>query len=143
MTTGAPDTAQDREEIAVPGLLEPISHYANAVRFGNMLFISGLTPHDEAGKLVGENDAAAQTDQILRNMQKALMAAGASFADVLKVTVFLTDLSDRVRINPVRQKYFGSARPASSLFGVTGLALPGMKVEIEAIAGIPAGHRQA
>ena len=143
MTNGAPDTAQEREEIAVPGLLEPISHYANAVRFGNMLFISGLTPHDEAGKLVGENDAAAQTDQILRNMQKVLTAAGASFADVLKVTVFLTDLSDRVRINPVRQRHFGSARPASSLFGVTGLALPGMKVEIEAIAGIPAGRRQA
>ena len=73
----------------------------------------------------------------------AQQAGGASFADVLKVTVFLTDLSDRVRINPVRQKYFGSARPASSLFGVTGLALPGMRVEIEAIAGIPAGHGQA
>ena len=143
MTTGAPDNAQERAEIAVPGLLEPISHYANAVRFSNMLFISGLTPHDEAGKLVGENDAAAQADQILRNIQKVLTAAGASFADVLKVTVFLTDLSDRVRINPVRQKYFGSARPASSLFGVTGLALPGMRVEIEAIAGIPAGHGQA
>ena len=143
MTTGAPDNAQEREEIAVPGLLEPISHYANAVRFSNMLFISGLTPHDEAGKLVGENDAAAQADRILRNIQKVLTAAGASFADVLKVTVFLTDLSDRVRINPVRQKYFGSARPASSLFGVTGLALPGMRVEIEAIAGIPAGHGQA
>lgn len=143
MTNGAPDTAPEREEIAVPGLLEPISHYANAVRFGNMLYISGLTPHDEAGKLVGENDAAAQTEQILRNMQKVLTAAGATFADVLKVTVFLTDLSDRVRINPVRQRHFGSSRPASSLFGVTGLALPGMKVEIEAIAGIPAGRTQA
>jgi reactive intermediate/imine deaminase len=130
-----------RQEVAVANLLPAISHYADAVRFDDLVFISGLTPHDASGKLIGEGDAAAQTEQILQNMGKVLAAAGGSFADVLKVTVFLTDLSDRTRINPVRQKYFGAAKPASSLFGVTGLALPGMKVEIEAIAGIPANRR--
>ena len=56
---------------------------------------------------------------------------------MLKVTVFLTDIADRARINPARQAFFGDARPASTLVEVSGLAIPGMKVEIEAIAGYP------
>jgi enamine deaminase RidA (YjgF/YER057c/UK114 family) len=69
-------------------------------------------------------------------MKQVLAAAGATFADVLKVTVFLVDVNDRVKINKVRQEYFGSARPASTLIGVRELALPGVKVEIEAIVGL-------
>ena len=56
---------------------------------------------------------------------------------MLKVSVFLTDIADRARINPARQAFFGAARPASTLVEVSGLAIPGMKVEIEAIAGYP------
>ena len=70
-------------------------------------------------------------------MGKILQAAGATFADVLKVTVFLTDVNDRGAINPVRQEFFGDAKPASTLFGVSELAIPGMKIEIEAVAGLP------
>jgi 2-iminobutanoate/2-iminopropanoate deaminase len=125
-----------REEYRVKGLSEPISHYTDAVRFGDLLFISGVAPLDEAGKLVGGDDAAAQTRQIFRNMEKILAAAGTGFADVLRVTVYLTDIDDRTRINPVRQEYFGATRPASTLIGVAALAVPGMKVEIEAIAGL-------
>lgn len=125
-----------REEYRVPGLNEPISHYTDAVRFGDLLFVSGVAPLDEAGKLVGGDDVAAQTRQIFRNMQKILETAGAGFADVLRVTVYLTDIDDRARINPVRQEYFGATRPASTLIGVAALAVPGMKVEIEAIAGL-------
>jgi 2-iminobutanoate/2-iminopropanoate deaminase len=55
----------------------------------------------------------------------------------LRVTVYLTDVNDRTKINPVRQEFFGSTRPASTLIGVNELAIPGMKVEIEAIAGLP------
>jgi 2-iminobutanoate/2-iminopropanoate deaminase len=55
---------------------------------------------------------------------------------VLKVTVFLTDVNDRARINPVRKEYFGSARPASSLYAVKALVVPNMKVEIEAVVGL-------
>jgi 2-iminobutanoate/2-iminopropanoate deaminase len=125
-----------REEYRVKGLSEPISHYTDAVRFGDLLFISGVAPLDEAGKLVGGDDAAAQTRQIFRNMEKILAAAGAGFADVLRVTVYLTEIADRARINPVRQEYFGATRPASTLIGVAALAVPGMKVEIEAVAGL-------
>ena len=126
-----------RQELRIPGLNQPISHYTDAVRFGNLLFISGIGPLAEDGSLVGRGDVVEQTRQIFRNMQKALGAAGATFADVLKVTVFLTDVDDRTKINPVRQEYFGSARPASTLVEVSRLAIPGMKVEIEAVVGLP------
>jgi len=125
-----------RQEYRVEGLNEPISHYTDAVRHGDLLFISGIAPLDAAGKLVGGEDVAAQTRQVFQNMGKILAAAGAGFEDVLKVTVYLTDVADRARINPVRQEFFGKARPASTLIGVAALAVPGMKVEIEAVAGL-------
>ncbi len=127
-----------RQEFKVAGLPAPISHYADAVRFGDILFVSGLTAHDAEGQLVGEGDAVAQTRQILTNLGLVLDAAGATFADVLKVTIFLTDADDRAAINPVRQEFFGAAKPASTLIEVTRLALPGMKVEIEAVVGLKA-----
>jgi reactive intermediate/imine deaminase len=125
-----------RQELRVPGLGEPISHYTDAVRFGDLLFVSGIGPLGEDGSLVGRDDAAEQTRQIFRNMDKVLRAAGAGPADILKVTVYLTDIADRTRINPVRQQFFGAARPASTLVEVSKLAIPGMKVEIEAVVGL-------
>ncbi len=127
-----------RREFRVDGLAAPLSHYTDAVQFGDILFASGLTAHDSEGKLVGGADAAAQTRQILSNLKLVLDAAGATLADVLKVTVFLTDINDRAAINPVRQEFFGAARPASTLIEVSRLALPDMKVEIEAVVGLPA-----
>jgi reactive intermediate/imine deaminase len=128
-----------RREYRVDGLAEPISHYTDAVRHGDQLFISGVAPFDAQGRLVGEGDVVEQTRQVFRNMELVLKAAGLAFADVLKVTVYLTDVADRKAINPVRQQYFGAARPASTLIGVAQLAVPGMKVEIEAVAGFPEG----
>ncbi len=125
-----------RQEYRVAGLNEPISHYTDAVRFGDTLYISGLVPVDAGSNVIGE-DAAAQTEQIFKNMTLVLDEAGATFADVLKVTVYLTDINDRAAINPVRQRYFGAARPASTLIEVSALAVPGIKVEIEAIVGLP------
>jgi 2-iminobutanoate/2-iminopropanoate deaminase len=124
-----------REEFRVKGLNEPISHYTDAVRFGNLLFLSGVAPLDESGKLVS-SDVAAQATQVFINLDKVLRAAEADFGDVLKVTVFLTDVADRAKINPVRQQFFGAARPASTLIGVKSLAVDGMKIEIEAVVGL-------
>jgi reactive intermediate/imine deaminase len=125
-----------RQEFVVEGVAPPISHYCDAVRFGDLLFISGVPPTDAKGKLVGGEDVAEQTRQVFRNMKLVLDAAGASFADILKVTVYLLDVNDRTKINPVRKEYFGAARPASTLIGVSELAIPGMKVEIEAVVGL-------
>jgi 2-iminobutanoate/2-iminopropanoate deaminase len=126
-----------REEFMLPGMAPPISHYCDAVRFGDLLFISGMVGVDERGHVVGESDAAKQTRQIFENMKKVLDAAGAGFADVLKVTVFLTEIDDRARINPVRQEFFGPARPASTLVEVSKLVRPDLLVEIEAVVGLP------
>jgi 2-iminobutanoate/2-iminopropanoate deaminase len=126
-----------RQEFRIAGLPAALSHYTDAVRFGDVLFVSGLTAHDAMGQLVGGTDTAAQTRQILKNLTLVLNAAGATMADVLKVTVFLTDINDRAAINPVRQEFFGDARPASTLIEVSKLALPEMKVEIEAVVGLP------
>ena len=128
-----------RQEILLPELGEPLSHYAHAVRFGDLLFVSGCAPTDASGQLVGGDDVVAQTRQVLANLGAALAAAGLGPADVLKVTVFLVDIDDRPRINPLRQAFFGQDRPASTLVEVSRLAIPGMKVEIEAIAGFSRG----
>jgi reactive intermediate/imine deaminase len=128
----------DREEIRVPELAEPISHYTDAVRVGDLLFISGCVPTDTEGNLVGGGDVAAQARQTLANIGHVLAAAGATPADVAKVTVYLTDVDDRAKINPARQEFFGDARPASTLVEVSRLAIPGIKIEIEAVARIPA-----
>lgn len=130
-------TMTQREEMRVPGLPEPLSHYTDAVRFGNLLFISGVAPLDGTDQLVGEGDVVAQARQVHVNMGKALAHAGATYADVLKVTVYLIDVNDRAKVNDVRREYFGDSYPASTLVGVSALAVPGMLVEIEAVAGIP------
>lgn len=125
-----------RQEIRVDGLSAPISHYTDAVRFGDLLFVSGVAPLDAASKVVGANDVVAQAVQVFENMKRVLDAANAHFSDVLKVTVYLTDVRDRAKVNPIRERYFGTARPASTLLGVRELAIPEMKIEIEAIVGL-------
>lgn len=126
-----------RQEIRVPELGEPFSHYTDAVRAGEFLFVSGCIAVDADGALVGGDDVVAQTRKVFENLEATLAAGGASFADVVKVTVYLTDIDDRARINPVRQEYFGDARPASTLIAISELVLPGSKVEIDAVALIP------
>ena len=126
----------ERHELRVAGLAEPTTHYADAVRFGDLLFISGCAPIDRAGQLVGGDDTREQTRQVLFNMEMVLASAGATFSEVLAVTIYLVDIADRSRIDSVRAEFFGDAKPASTLVGVSELAVPGMKVEIEAIAGI-------
>jgi 2-iminobutanoate/2-iminopropanoate deaminase len=83
------------------------------------------------------DDVVAQARQVFAIMKKVLAAAGATPADVVKVTVYLLDVDDRPLINPVRKAFFGAARPASTLIGVNELVIPGMKIEIEAVVGLP------
>jgi 2-iminobutanoate/2-iminopropanoate deaminase len=122
-----------RRELRVQGLAEPISHYTDAVVAGDTLYISGIVPVDAAGNVVGD-DVATQARQVFANMERVLAAAGATAGDVVKVTVYLLDVDDRPAINPVRQEFFGSARPASTLVEVSRLAVPGALLEIEAVA---------
>jgi 2-iminobutanoate/2-iminopropanoate deaminase len=123
-----------RREVSVEGLADPISHYADAVVAGDTLYVSGIVPVDAAGELVGGDDVVAQARQVFAIMERVLAAAGAKPADVVKVTVYLLDVDDRPLINPVRQEFFGSTRPASTLVEVSRLVVPGARLEIEAIA---------
>jgi 2-iminobutanoate/2-iminopropanoate deaminase len=127
----------NRQEYRVEGLAEPISHFTDAVRAGELLFVSGIVPVDAEGTLVGGDDVVAQTRQVFTNMRAVLGAAGCGFEDVVKVTIFLTDIDERPLINPVRQEAFGETRPASTLVEVARLAVEGAKVEIECVALVP------
>ena len=123
-----------RQEYRVEGMSDPISHYTDAVRAGDLLFVSGIVPVDADGRLVGGDDIVAQAQAVFESMRRVLAAAGAGPEDVVKVTVFLTDVDDRPLINPVRQAFFGETRPASTLVEVSRLAIPGAKLEVEAVA---------
>ncbi|HLQ53804.1 MAG TPA: RidA family protein [Streptosporangiaceae bacterium] len=118
-------------------LAEPISHYADAVEAAGFLYISGMLPVDAGGELVGAGDVIAQSEQVLDNVGAVLKATGATFEDVVRVGVYVRDMADRELINTVRRRYFGDARPASTLVEVSALALPDALVEIEAVALLP------
>jgi 2-iminobutanoate/2-iminopropanoate deaminase len=126
-----------REEYRAEGQMVPLSHYADAVRAGDLLFVSGCVPVDGNGELVGGDDVVVQAERVFENVRQVLHAAGAGPQDVVKVTVFLTDVDDRPAINPVRQRFFGETRPASTLVEVGRLAVPGARVEVEAVAVLP------
>ena len=121
-----------RNELRVPGRPE-LSHSADAVRAGDHVFVAGILPVDASGDLVG-GDAVEQAGFVLDELGRILDAAGCTPADVVKVSVYLTDVDDRPRIDALRQAFFGPARPASTLVEVSGLAVPGAKVEIDAVA---------
>ena len=127
--------SEGREEIKVTGIPEPISHYTPVVLAGRMLFISGTEPKDEHGN-VGKGDVTAQARRVHENLKKCLVAAGATFADVRKVTVFVRN-NDRTKINVIRKEYFGDARPATTLVEISRLASDDFLVEIEAVALLP------
>jgi 2-iminobutanoate/2-iminopropanoate deaminase len=117
---------------------QAIGPYSQAVRAGQLLFLSGQIPLDPAsGELVGGADVEAQTRQVMTNLAAVLAAAGSAFQHVVKTTIFLTDLGDFARVNQVYGAAFeGVSPPARATVQVA--ALPrGAKVEIEAVALVP------
>jgi len=109
---------------------------AQAVKMGNLLFISGQIALDPGGKVVGENDMAAQSRKVYDNIEAILDQAGGTFENIVKVTAYLTDMSRYPQYNEVRAKVFQKYRPASTTVEVSGLAFPGLLVEVEAVAFI-------
>jgi 2-iminobutanoate/2-iminopropanoate deaminase len=126
-----------REEIEAD--IQPMFS-ADAIRFGDLLFVSGCVPMDAEGALVGPGDLEAQTRKVMENMKNVLDAAGTDFSNVLKTTVFMTDISRRKVPDAIRREYFGERPPASTIVEVTALTMKGIEIEIEAIAAIPDGR---
>ena len=120
------------QSIMVPGEREPISHYCHVVRAGGLVWLSGAVGIKADGSIPA--DTVEQFRVALASLDNCLKAAGGKPEHIVKVTIYLTDVKDRSRINPVRQKYFGAHRPASTLISVAALALPELKVEIDAQA---------
>ncbi len=102
------------------------------------IYISGQIAFDKEGKLVGEGDMKAQAEQVFRNLQTALTAAGAKFSDVVKMNSYITDMSKAQAVRDVRARYFADAVPASTFVEVKGLARPGLMLEIEVVAVVAA-----
>jgi 2-iminobutanoate/2-iminopropanoate deaminase len=119
--------------VQVAGAPAPIGPYAPAVRAGPFLYASGQTPLDPVTGALVEGDVAVQTRQVLSNLHAVLAAAGLTWRDVAKTTVFMTDLSHFSTMNAVYAEVFGDVTPARSTIGVA--ALPrGASVEIELVA---------
>jgi enamine deaminase RidA (YjgF/YER057c/UK114 family) len=119
-----------------PDGLAPGPGYSHAVTGrGRWVATAGQVALDESGKLVGAGDLEAQARQVFANLGRALAAAGASFADVIKLNFYLTDIAQLPLVRPVRDEYVDTARPpASTAVQVTALAMPELMIEIEAWA---------
>jgi 2-iminobutanoate/2-iminopropanoate deaminase len=121
----------------VPGMSEPVSHFCHVVTVGRLVFVSGCVASDANGKVVGGSDVVAQARQVHENIKRCLTAAGATFADICKVTVYVKNMADREKINTVRKEYFGASKPASTLIEVSRFVSSDYLLEIEAIAVKP------
>ncbi|MDQ3031862.1 MAG: Rid family detoxifying hydrolase [Myxococcota bacterium] len=124
-----------REVISSEGAPGAIGPYSQAIRAGEMVFLSGQIPLDPGtGEMVGAGDVRAQTEQVMKNLAAVLAAANVGFADVVKATIFVTDLADFTTVNEVYGARFeGMTPPARATVQVA--ALPrGARVEIEMIA---------
>jgi reactive intermediate/imine deaminase len=129
-----------KQTLSAPTVLTPRRPFSNAVRAGNAVYVAGQLPIDGQGNTIGAGDIAAQTRQVLTNIRALVEAAGATLADVVKTTVYLTDMANHGPMNEVYREFFPSEFPARTTVEVSGLA-PAMKgegrpflVEIDAVA---------
>ena len=125
----------ERKPIVPPGVA-PNPALSPGIQVGDFLFVSGNVGQDQNGNLVGEGDCEAQSRQVMANIRVIVEAAGATMADVVKITCFLTDVADYPAYSKVRAETFPSSPPASSTVMVVALVRPEFLVEVEAIVNI-------
>jgi 2-iminobutanoate/2-iminopropanoate deaminase len=124
----------DVEQIRLdPDPYEPFK-LSQAFRVGDLVIVSGQAAIDQDGHIVGVGDFDAQAEQVFRNLTRVLEAAGSGLDRVVKVTIYLTDMGNFPKIVELRGKWFTAPYPADTIVEVSSLALPGLEIEIEAIA---------
>jgi 2-iminobutanoate/2-iminopropanoate deaminase len=112
------------------------NHYVRVDQPKSFIFVSGQLARDDGGKIVGAGDMLEQTRQCLRNIEKCLIAAGASLSDVVWTTVYTVDMREFKQIVAAREEFFKENLPTSTMVEVNHLSEPGLLVEIQAIAAI-------
>jgi 2-iminobutanoate/2-iminopropanoate deaminase len=129
--------APTHQSVVAQGLPKPIGPYSPGMIFDRLVIVSGQGATDPAtGRLAG-SDVETQTEQVFRNMEAILKAAGSDLSHVLRCGVFLVDLRDFEKMNAVYARVFGDHRPARTTVQVSSLPDPGLRVEIDAIAYRP------
>jgi 2-iminobutanoate/2-iminopropanoate deaminase len=128
--------SSNRESVTAIGAPAAVGPYVHAVKAGGLLYCSGQIPlHPETGELVGET-AAEQAGRCLENLQAVCAAAGATLADAVKITVYLTDMDDFTAVNEVYGSFFEQDPPARAAVAVARLPR-GARVELDAIVALP------
>ena len=122
------------ERYMVSGELEPVSHYCHVVKADGFVWLSGMVGMKADGTI--PEGTVEQFEIALKTIDTCLREAGAKPNQIVKVQIFMTDISERSSINPIRIEYFGDHKPASTLVEVSALVDPRMRVEIEAVAYI-------
>jgi enamine deaminase RidA (YjgF/YER057c/UK114 family) len=123
-----------RHNISSSSKFEDLVGYSRAVRVGSRIYVSGTTAFNEAGALVGVDDAYAQAVQCIRNIDAALQQAGAALSNVVRTRMLVTDISRWEEYARAHQEVFGNIRPCATMVEVSALIDPQMLIEIEAEA---------
>ena len=123
-----------RIAIQPPDMKDHRPRYTHGWRVGNTIYVAGQLPYDKDANLVGPNDIRAQVRQVLTNIRRIVETGGGRIADVVKVTVYVTDIRNREAYGAVRAEFFPDNPPASTFVQIACLTLPGALIEIEAVA---------
>ena len=116
-----------------PDFYEPFK-IAQAYRVGDLIFVSGQAAVDDQGNIVGVGDFDAQVEQSINNLSRLLKLGGSDLSKIVKVVIYVTEMSNFPKVLELRERYFTSPYPADTLVEVSALGLPELEFEIEAIA---------